>query len=80
MALISLSNVFFSYDSANDLFANLSLTVTDSERVAIIGDNGCGKTTLLRMLYGELGANSGVVARNATVYYMKQLHNPIRKI
>jgi ATPase subunit of ABC transporter with duplicated ATPase domains len=79
MALISLSNVFFNYDSASDLFANLSLTVTDSERVAIIGDNGCGKTTLLKILSGDIVINSGNVARNATVYYMKQLHEPDSK-
>ncbi len=79
MNFISLSNVFFSYDSTTDLFANLSLTVTDSERVAIIGDNGCGKTTLLKILSGDIVVNSGNVARNATIYYMKQLYEPDSK-
>lgn len=74
MNFISLSNVFLGYDAASDLFADLSVTFNDYERVAIIGDNGCGKTTLLKILAGEIAPTSGNVTRGATVYYMKQLH------
>ena len=73
MAFISLSNVFFSYDSASDLFANLSVTFNDYERVAIIGDNGCGKTTLLKIVAGEITPDSGTVTRDACIYYMPQI-------
>ncbi|MBR6364233.1 MAG: ABC-F family ATP-binding cassette domain-containing protein [Alphaproteobacteria bacterium] len=73
MAFISLSNVFFSYDSANDLFANLSVSFNDYERVAIIGDNGCGKTTLLKIMAGEITPDSGTVTRDACIYYMPQI-------
>ena len=73
MAFISLSNVFFSYDSADDLFANLSVSFNDYERVAIIGDNGCGKTTLLKMLVGDIVPNTGEINRNANIYYMPQI-------
>ena len=74
MNFISLSNVFFSYDATSDLFADLSVTFNDYERVAIIGDNGCGKTTLLKILAGEIAPISGNVTHGATVYHMKQLH------
>ena len=73
MAFISLSNVFFSYDSAVDLFAGLSVTFNDYERVAIIGDNGCGKTTLLKILAGKITPDSGTVTRDASIYYMPQI-------
>ncbi len=43
------------------LFDNLNLQVEAEERVAIIGPNGIGKTTLLRTLMGELSPMSGHV-------------------
>ncbi len=43
------------------LFAPLTLTVSRGERIAIVGDNGCGKTSLLRVLLGELPPASGMV-------------------
>jgi len=45
----------------NYLFANLDLMVEVGERVAIIGPNGIGKTSLLKCLYGNLEASSGTV-------------------
>ena len=50
----------FGYGSgAKELFRNVSLDIKRGERVCIVGDNGIGKTTLLRMLLGEVPANSG---------------------
>lgn len=53
---------------------NLNLTVEAGERIAIVGANGVGKTTLLRLLQGDLEADSGKVtwAENADVGYMAQ--------
>ncbi len=73
MALISLSNVFFGY-SDNNLLNGVSVVFDDSEHVAIIGDNGCGKTTLLRLLAGDLLPDSGTVNKNAGVYILNQIN------
>lgn len=43
------------------LLANLDLAIEAGEKVAIIGPNGVGKTTLLRVLLGELPPDSGTV-------------------
>ena len=43
------------------LFENLSLQIEAGERVAIIGTNGIGKTTLLRCLLGDIAVDSGKV-------------------
>ncbi len=73
MSLISLSNVFFGYDT-NNLLDGVSFSFSDTEHVAIIGDNGCGKTTLLKMLAGELLPDSGDVNKNASVYMLNQIN------
>ncbi len=44
-----------------NLFKNLDLSIEAGEKVAIIGPNGIGKTTLLRCLAGNLKANAGTV-------------------
>lgn len=73
MALISLSNVFFGYGD-NNLLDGVSIVFNTHERVAIIGDNGCGKTTLLRLLAGDLLPDSGNVVINAGVYMLNQIN------
>ncbi|MGA7986555.1 MAG: ATP-binding cassette domain-containing protein, partial [Burkholderiales bacterium] len=45
----------------SNLFRNLDLSIEAGEKVAIIGPNGIGKTTLLRCLAGELKADAGTV-------------------
>jgi ATPase subunit of ABC transporter with duplicated ATPase domains len=58
------------------LFANLNLMIAAGERVAIIGPNGIGKSTLLKTLVGDLSPDSGEVkwAENADVGYFAQDH------
>jgi ATPase subunit of ABC transporter with duplicated ATPase domains len=58
------------------LFKNLKLVVGAGERVAVIGPNGIGKSTLLKTLVGELTPDSGAVkwAENAEVGYFAQDH------
>jgi len=60
----------------NYLFANLDLMVEVGERVAIIGPNGIGKTSLLKCLYGNLEASSGTVkwSENSQLGYYAQDH------
>jgi ABC transport system ATP-binding/permease protein len=45
------------------LFVDLSVTVSDGDRIGVVGINGSGKSTLLRMLAGELEPEAGVVRR-----------------
>ncbi len=56
------------------IISNLNLSVEAGERIAIVGANGVGKTTLLRLLQGNLAPDSGTVvwAENADVGYMAQ--------
>lgn len=56
------------------LFQQISLTVSEGERVGLIGPNGAGKSTLLQVLAGEQEPDAGEVAtrRKARVSYVKQ--------
>ncbi|MGJ0491683.1 ABC-F family ATPase [Methylobacter sp.] len=58
------------------LFKNLNLMIAAGERVAVIGPNGIGKSTLLRTLVGDLTPDTGEVkwAENAEVGYFAQDH------
>lgn len=59
------------------LFTNVSFAVKRGEHVAIIGDNGTGKTTLLKILNGLLPADSGVfhLGTNVEIGYYDQEHH-----
>ncbi|MFA7618379.1 MAG: ABC-F family ATPase [Thiohalomonadaceae bacterium] len=58
------------------LFRDLNLMVEVGERIAVIGQNGIGKTTLLRCLVGDLSADAGVVkwSENVQIGYFAQDH------
>ncbi len=58
------------------LFSGLDMMVEVGERVAVIGPNGIGKSTLLRTLVGELPADSGTLkwSENAEIGYFAQDH------
>ena len=65
-----------SYEAEDYLFANLDMMVEVGERIAIIGPNGIGKTTLLRCLYGDLKPSAGTVkwSENSQLGYYAQDH------
>ncbi len=51
------------FDTATGpLFENLSLTVSQGNRIGLIGHNGCGKSTLLSLLWGELQPRQGEIS------------------
>ena len=58
--LMVLKKLAKSFDNRS-LFADLDLEVGGGERIALIGDNGTGKSTLLKILLGEEGADTGTV-------------------
>ena len=63
--VIDAENISKTYETT--LFEGVDLGIGPGEKVAIIGNNGVGKTTLLRILCGELSPDTGRVLRGDTV-------------
>ena len=62
MSLLSASGLALSYGEL-DIFSDIKLEVADRARIALIGPNGSGKTSLLKVLVGELTPNGGALNR-----------------
>jgi len=72
--MLEARDLSFGYDAGRPLIRNLSFHVAKGERIAVVGPNGRGKTTLLRLLAGELDPVSGLVKPtvNLSVGYFGQ--------
>ena len=57
------------------LFEDVSITLSTGDRLGVVGLNGCGKSTLFRILSGELRPDAGVVrtGRGARIGVLPQL-------
>lgn len=73
MSVITASNLSKSF-GPNDIFEDISLSIPNDARIAIVGPNGVGKTTLLRILIGLDFPNTGAVqhAKNLRIGYLPQ--------
>jgi len=66
MSLITVNSLSKSF-GADDLFAGVSFTVAKGARLALVGPNGIGKTTLLRILIGQEEPSGGTVTRTKSL-------------
>jgi ATP-binding cassette subfamily F protein 3 len=65
--LMTVENLAFGYDENPPLFEGLGFTVNHHDRIAVVGRNGQGKTTLLKVLSGELPHRCGHIRINPNV-------------
>ncbi|KAL7155104.1 hypothetical protein ABFS83_03G052100 [Erythranthe nasuta] len=65
--IISFSDASFGYPGGELLFKNLNFGIDLDSRVAMVGPNGIGKSTILKLISGEIQPSSGTVFRSAKV-------------
>lgn len=69
--MIKWEDITVSFNGIN-LFKNISGEVYPGDRVGLIGENGIGKTTLLKVIIGKLECEKGSVVRPNNISYMRQ--------
>lgn len=69
---IILSGVSYHYHNQQPLFEVLNLSVGTGRKVSLIGNNGTGKSTLLKLIAGELPLSSGSICCSSQPYYVPQ--------
>lgn len=61
---IEFKNVFFSYSDSRIILKNINFSLKDKEKVAIVGLNGAGKSTIIKLLCGFYAPTSGKILIN----------------
>jgi ATP-binding cassette subfamily F protein 3 len=75
--MLSVFNISKAYGS-QVLFTNLTFTVSTRDRIAFIGPNGSGKTTIFEIIAGKVTPDSGTVTmpKSVTIGYTRQEIDP----
>ncbi len=76
--IIEAEDIFFGYDSVK-IIRNFSARIVRGAKIGIIGPNGCGKSTLIKLLLNDLQPDSGTVKTGSgiQIVYYDQLRNQI---
>ncbi len=82
MLLINFSTVSKDF-GGNSVFDDINLDILEGERIGLVGENGCGKSTLFKLLAGLENPTEGTIARkrNMTLGYLVtgDRHKPIQQ-
>jgi ATP-binding cassette subfamily F protein 3 len=75
---IKVNNISFNYPDKQKLYNNLSFVINNKERFLIVGENGVGKSTLLKLIVGILKPQSGNIwfgSKTDIAYYAQELES-----
>ncbi len=72
MSHVSASNLAYAHPGGSTLFEGVSFKIPPGAHVGVVGVNGVGKSTLFRVIIGELAADEGDVATGGRLAYMPQ--------
>ncbi|KAJ1449058.1 P-loop containing nucleoside triphosphate hydrolase protein [Pelagophyceae sp. CCMP2097] len=75
--ILQAEGLTFGYDAEKPLFSDVEIDVDEKSRVALVGANGSGKSTFLKLLLGELKPTAGEVKRksNLRIEFFTQHHS-----
>uniref|UniRef100_A0A4X2M1P6 ATP binding cassette subfamily F member 3 n=1 Tax=Vombatus ursinus TaxID=29139 RepID=A0A4X2M1P6_VOMUR len=74
--VLQLDEVDFHYDAQHPVFSRLSVSADLESRICVVGENGAGKSTMLKLLMGDLAPVRGIrhAHRNLKIGYFSQHH------
>jgi ATPase subunit of ABC transporter with duplicated ATPase domains len=75
---VDVNSISFSLPDGRPLLNDVSVRVGEGAKVALIGPNGTGKTTLTRIIAGDLAAHEGAVTRSGGLGVMRQFIGKVR--
>ena len=78
MGHVDVNSVSFSLPDGRPLLNDVSVRVGEGAKVALIGPNGTGKTTLTRIIAGDVTAHEGAVTRSGGLGVMRQFIGKVR--
>ena len=70
---LTAENVSYELGSMRTLFQGIQLSLSAGDRIALVGPNGIGKSTLLKILAGQIQPTQGNVTKNGLTYYLPQI-------
>ena len=71
--MVILQNISYLHSNKDLLFDKITFTVNPHEKIALIGSNGVGKSTLLKIIADELQPAGGVLKTDSKPYYLPQI-------
>lgn len=71
--MLIVQNVSYLHPNRDVLFEHLSFTINSHDKIALIGNNGTGKSTLLKLIASELQPAQGQIIKDVLAYYVPQI-------
>ncbi|NJQ96963.1 MAG: ATP-binding cassette domain-containing protein [Hydrococcus sp. CSU_1_8] len=71
--ILNASNLTYDLATPRTLFQGISIAIQEGDRIGLVGRNGIGKSTLLKLLAGQLTPKSGMRTSTGSIYYLPQI-------